>query len=62
MKKRRINLSRLPPEKRKAAWDWLRREHPDLAGWLQRDDVKRLRETFDAQVLIEFEEGVSGKV
>lgn len=55
MKPRRINLSRLPPEKRQPAWAWLRREHPDIADWLQREEVKRLRELFDAEVIVETE-------
>lgn len=55
MSRRRINLSRLPPEKRKPGWDWLQKNYPEQAEFLAREDVKSIVKAFEAEVIFEYE-------
>jgi hypothetical protein len=49
-----VNLTRLPEDRKRDAWVYLRREEPDLARWLATVG-KQLVERFDAEVWIGFE-------
>ena len=51
----KVNLSRLPADRRQASWAWLRREHDDIADWLQQPDIVALRQVFDGEVIVEWE-------
>lgn len=51
---RLVNLSRLPPERKEAAWGWIRQHRPELAEMLAHDEnLKAIVRAFDAEILIE---------
>lgn len=50
-----LNLSQLPPEKKRFAWQWLQENRPELAALLSQDDVRVAQEAFSAAVIIELE-------
>lgn len=50
---RRINLSRVPKEKRQEAWARLQKKHPAHARLMNDPLVQAVREKFNAQVIVE---------
>lgn len=50
-----VNLSQLPPEKKRFVWQWLQANRPELADLLSQPDVKDAQQTFSAEVIIELE-------
>lgn len=51
-----LNLSTLPPEKKREWWERIKRKDPGLADLLKNDKtVHALIERFDAEVVIELE-------
>lgn len=51
-----LNLSTLPPEKKRQWWERVKKKDPGLADLLQNDQTFRaLIETFDAEIIIELE-------
>ena len=53
---RELNISRLPPESKRAKWTEIQREQPELAALLKNVDTQALIKAFDADVLIAIEE------
>jgi hypothetical protein len=52
---KRVNLSRLPPERKQAAWAWLKTNRPAEAKLIQSDDVKSLIAAFNGEIILEIE-------
>ncbi len=51
----RLNLSRLPADKKQFAWNWIKQNKPALADLLQDDFFKSAQETFGGDVQVELE-------
>ena len=54
--RKRVNLSRLPAERKREAWAWMQREEPDLAAFLKSEAAQALIKQFDGEVFIEFDQ------
>ena len=54
---RRINLSRIPKEKRAQAWEKLKKKYPDQAAWVQDPIVQAIRDRFNAELIIDLPAG-----
>lgn len=52
---RRINLSLLSPERKRAAWDWLQKNRPAEAALIQQDDVQKALKVFDGSIILEID-------
>lgn len=48
-----VNISRLPPAQKRAAWEAIQRDRPALAELLQEENFQALREAFDADVCVD---------
>ena len=48
-----VNLSRIPPEKRKAAWERLKQNYPAQAALCEDPLVVEMRRVFNAELIIE---------
>jgi hypothetical protein len=49
----RLNLSRLPDEKKQFAWNWIKQNKPALADLLQDDFFKSAQEAFGGEIEVE---------
>lgn len=56
----RVNLSRLPATDKRQAWEWIKRDEPDLAAFLKSPATQAIIKTFDGEVFIEFDETTTG--
>lgn len=54
-KTRSVNISRLSPARKRAAWEWIQKHRPAQAELIQSADVQELISTFDAEIVIEME-------
>ena len=52
---KRVNISRLPPDRKKAAWAWVQRNRPEQADLIQSAQFQELLTTFNGEVIIEME-------
>lgn len=52
---KRVNISRLPPERKKSAWAWLLKNRPAEAELIQQPDIQLALKTFDAEIIVEIE-------
>lgn len=52
---KRVNLSRLPPERKKAAWAWLQANRPEEAKLIQSNEVQSLLAAFNGEIILEIE-------
>lgn len=48
-----VNLSTLPADRKRAAWEKIQRSNPALAQLLQSDEVAQICKTFNAQVMVD---------
>jgi hypothetical protein len=51
----RLNLSRLPPDKKQFAWNWIKQNKPALADLLQESFFKSAQEVFGGEIEVELE-------
>ncbi len=51
--RRQVNLSRLPPAEKRAAWERIKKDRPALASLLQSEEVQALIRTFNAEVWVD---------
>lgn len=56
----RVNLSKLPAEKKRAAWAWMQREEPELAAFLKSEAAQVLIKRCNGEVFLEFDETTTG--
>lgn len=47
-----VRLASLAEPKRRAVWNWLRREQPELAAWLSGPEFQALRQAFGASPVL----------
>ena len=52
-RQKRVNLSRLPPAKKREAWRKIKEQQPELAALLQSDEVQEMIRVFDAEVWVD---------
>ncbi|WP_292358996.1 MULTISPECIES: hypothetical protein [unclassified Methylophaga] len=52
---KRVNLSRLPPERKQKAWQWLQETRPAQAELIQSKAVQEIISAFDGEIIIEVE-------
>lgn len=52
---KRINISRLPPDRKKAAWAWVQKNRPEQAELIKSASFQELLATFDGEIIIEME-------
>ncbi len=52
---KRVNLSRLPPDRKRSAWAWVQKNRPEQAGLIQSASFQQLLTTFNGEVIIEME-------
>lgn len=50
-----LNLSKLPPEKKQFAWQWLKQNKPDYAALVSQSDVILAQKTFAADISVPLE-------
>ena len=53
--KRLVNISRLPPNRKRAAWDWIQQNRPAQAELIQSDVVQQTLAVFNGEIIIEME-------
>jgi hypothetical protein len=58
---KRINLTRLPADKKREAWERLKRDYPDQAAWVKEPLVQEMLEHFDAEIVIHIPEKTDAK-
>jgi hypothetical protein len=58
---KRVNLTRLPEEKKRQAWERLKRDYPDQAAWVMEPLVQELLEHFNAEIVIHIPEKSNAK-
>lgn len=58
---RRLNLTRVPRERRQETWEWLQREYPDQAAWVEDPLVQEMRRHFNAEIVIHLPEKADAK-
>jgi|GEM_PF-2914583 hypothetical protein len=49
----RVNITRLAPADKRAAWAAIQRNRPDIAETIQQENFQALREAFDAEVCVD---------
>lgn len=54
-KQKRVNLSRLPPARKQAAWAWVQQNRPEQADLIKSAPFQELLTAFNGEVIIEME-------
>jgi hypothetical protein len=54
-KMRQINISRLPTERKKKAWQWIQDNRPEQAALIESDHFQQMIKAFDGEIIIEME-------
>jgi len=52
---KRVNITRLPTDRKKKAWRWIKDNRPDQAELIESEHFQAVLKAFDGEVIIEME-------